>query len=52
MIADIIHARDYAKHLTKIGAGKVAVRPLGWRFWYGGPWMGARLITATRPPAG
>ncbi len=34
------------------GAGQVAVRPLGWRFWYGGPWMGARLITATRPPAG
>jgi arsenite methyltransferase len=52
MIADIIHARDYSKHLTKLGAGDVAVRPLGWRFWYGGPWMGARLVTATRPPAG
>jgi arsenite methyltransferase len=49
MIADIIHARDYAKHLSTLGVSDVAVRPLGWRFWYGGPWMGARLVSATRP---
>jgi arsenite methyltransferase len=48
VIVDIVHARDYAKHLTGLGASEVAVRQLGWRFWYGGPWMAARLVSATR----
>jgi arsenite methyltransferase len=49
LIADIMHAAAYAEHLTGLGSADVAVRTLGWRFWYGGPWMAARLVSATRP---
>jgi arsenite methyltransferase len=48
VIADILHAADYAGRLTELGSTDVARRRLGWRFWYGGPWMAASLVSATR----
>jgi len=36
--------------LRRIGMAAVTMRPLGWRFWYGGPWMAAQLVTGTKPP--
>jgi arsenite methyltransferase len=49
VIADILHVADYARRLRDVGSPDVVRRPLGWRFWYGGPWMAASLVSATRP---
>jgi hypothetical protein len=51
MIVDILHTADYARRLSRPSLSDMAQRPLGWRFWYGGPWMAAQLITARRPVA-
>jgi arsenite methyltransferase len=48
VIADIMHSGDYARRLTELGLADVSRRALGWRFWYGGPWMAASLVSATR----
>jgi arsenite methyltransferase len=40
----------YAGRLRALGMDEVRERKLGWRFWYG-PWLGANLVTAVRPPA-
>jgi SAM-dependent methyltransferase len=48
LVTDFRHAEDYAVVLRRLGADEVAVRDLGWRFWYGGPWFGTRLVTANR----
>jgi arsenite methyltransferase len=48
VIADIAAARSYAAHLTARGLTP-AVRPLGWRMWWGGPWLPTLLVTATKP---
>jgi SAM-dependent methyltransferase len=47
-IADIAAARSYARHLTGRGLTP-ATRPLGWRMWWGGPWLPTLLVTATKP---
>jgi SAM-dependent methyltransferase len=49
LIADILFATAYARQLREHGMADVAVCGLGWRFWYGGPWVAARLVTATKP---
>jgi SAM-dependent methyltransferase len=49
LIADALHADAYADALSEAGAQDVAVRPLGWRVWYGGPWFGLSMVTAHRP---
>lgn len=49
VIADIMRTRDYARRLAELGSTDVVRRPLGWHFWYGGPWMAASLVSATRP---
>lgn len=49
VIADIRAAAEYAAELRRLGLGDVALRPLGWRFWYGGPWAAARLVSAEKP---
>jgi len=46
VITDIRAAEQYRDELRQ---GAVTMRPLGWRFWYGGPWMAAQLVTATKP---
>jgi ubiquinone/menaquinone biosynthesis C-methylase UbiE len=49
-IADIRAASQYRETLERLGMGDVATRPLGWRFWYGGPWVATTLVSATKPP--
>jgi SAM-dependent methyltransferase len=51
VIADIQRAREYAVELTAAGFDVVGPRPLGWRFWWSGPWMATSLVTARRPDA-
>jgi ubiquinone/menaquinone biosynthesis C-methylase UbiE len=48
MIADISHASVYAAELQTLGF-TVVLRPLGWQFWYGGPWIAASMVHATKP---
>ncbi|TCK21816.1 methyltransferase family protein [Pseudonocardia endophytica] len=47
-VADFRHTGDYAARLTERGLAPQR-RGMGWRFWYGGPWAGTSLVTATRP---
>jgi arsenite methyltransferase len=49
LVADISATGAYAGRLRELGMEDVHRRPLGWRFWYGGPWMAASLVTARRP---
>lgn len=48
LLADFQHAPDYAATLRTLSAGEPAVRDLGWRFWYGGPWFGTRMVTVRK----
>ena len=48
-IVDFMVVDEYVEHLRLRGMQDVELRPLGWRFWYGGPWLGASLVRATRP---
>lgn len=47
LIADISKSRQYRSRLAALGASVVR-RPLGWRMWWGGPWMTTMLIDATK----
>jgi SAM-dependent methyltransferase len=49
LIADIRATGEYVEHLRRRGLADVVHRPLGWRFWYGGPWVAARLVMARTP---
>jgi ubiquinone/menaquinone biosynthesis C-methylase UbiE len=49
MIVDIRATGQYQAQLTKLGMNDVARRRLGRRSWWGGPWVVARLVTATKP---
>ncbi|MBL7261314.1 class I SAM-dependent methyltransferase [Paractinoplanes lichenicola] len=49
LIVDFRHAPAYGKQLIGLGLTDVAVRDLGPRFWYGGPWGRASAVTATGP---
>lgn len=48
-IADIQSAPAYARRLRQLGMRQVACRALGWRFWYGGPWVATTLVSAVKP---
>ena len=48
-IADIHAAALYARTLGRLGATGIVRRRLGWRFWYGNPFAGTTLITASKP---
>jgi arsenite methyltransferase len=50
-IADIRATALYVKTLNRIGATAVARRRLGWHFWYGNPFAGTSLVTATKRPS-
>jgi arsenite methyltransferase len=52
MIADIWATRQYRTHLARLGMIDIARRGLGWRMWWGGPWLPTRLVTATKPACG
>jgi arsenite methyltransferase len=47
-IADIRATARYAETLNTLGATGVARRRLGWRFWYGNPFAGTTLVTASK----
>jgi arsenite methyltransferase len=48
-IADIRATSLYVETLRRLGASAVARRRLGWRFWYGNPFAGTSLVTASKP---
>jgi arsenite methyltransferase len=48
-IADIRVTARYAATLGQLGATAVTRRRLGWRFWYGNPFAGTTLVTASKP---
>ncbi|UQX11146.1 class I SAM-dependent methyltransferase [Candidatus Mycobacterium methanotrophicum] len=48
-IADLWETRQHAEHLQERGWQHVQRRSVGWRMWYGGPWMSTHLITAAKP---
>ncbi|BBX48076.1 class I SAM-dependent methyltransferase [Mycobacterium cookii] len=48
-IADLWETRQHADHLKQQGWLQVNRRSVGWRMWYGGPWISTRLVTATKP---
>ena len=47
-IADIRATARYAATLSALGATGIARRRLGWRFWYGNPFAGTTLVTASK----
>jgi SAM-dependent methyltransferase len=49
LIVDFRETQNYATYLQKSGMVNVMHRPLDWRFWYGGPWAAAKLISARKP---
>jgi hypothetical protein len=48
-IADIKGTRHHQAQPAKVGMSDVSRSRLGLRFWWGGPWAAARLVTATKP---
>lgn len=48
-IADLRETRQHAAHLRESGWRNVQRRSVGWRMWYGGPWVSTSLVTATKP---
>jgi arsenite methyltransferase len=50
-IADIRVTARYAGTLSTLGATGVTRRRLGWRFWYGNPFAGTSLVTASKSTA-
>ena len=48
-IADLWETRQHAARLRELGWLDVHRRNLGWRMWYGGPWLSTRLVTAAKP---
>ncbi|MBO0863925.1 MAG: class I SAM-dependent methyltransferase [Mycobacterium sp.] len=48
-IADLWETRQHADGLRELGWQDVRRRNVGWRMWYGGPWVSTRLVTATKP---
>jgi arsenite methyltransferase len=51
VIADIRATAMYAEALRTLGAVNVQRRRLGWRFWWGNPFAGTTLLTASKAPA-
>lgn len=47
VIVDIMHAKRYAIRLARDGL-TASRRRLGWRYWYGGPWLTAEAVTVRR----
>ena len=46
---DLWETRQHAARLRERGWQKAQRRSVGWRMWYGGPWVSTRLVTATKP---
>jgi arsenite methyltransferase len=48
LIADMRATDRYCTRLKELGMTVVAYRNLGWRMWWGGPWVPTRLVTAVK----
>lgn len=48
LIADISKSQQYVERLAALGATATR-RNLGWRMWWGGPWVPTMLIEARKP---
>lgn len=48
-IADLWDTRRHATELRRLGWQHVQHRSLGWRMWFGGPWIATYLVTGTKP---
>ena len=51
VIADIRATAIYEETLRTLGASNLERRRLGWRFWWGNPFAGTTLLTASKPTA-
>ena len=51
VIADIRATPVYADALRTLGAANIERRRLGWRFWWGNPFAGTTLLTASKRAA-
>ena len=51
VIADIRATAIYEDALRALGASNMERRRLGWRFWWGNPFAGTTLLTASKAPA-
>jgi ubiquinone/menaquinone biosynthesis C-methylase UbiE len=49
MIADLMSAGSYARHLRECGMEGVVQPRLGWRFWFGVLGLATGLVTAVKP---
>lgn len=49
LFADIRGTGRYCTRLNELGMTVAARRSLGWRMWWGGPWLPTHLVTATKP---
>jgi arsenite methyltransferase len=49
VMVDFRETRCYGEQLRELGMGSVIHHPLGWRFWYGGPWTAPKLVMAQKP---
>jgi len=47
-LVDFMVVGQYPEILGGAGLTELRIRPLGWRFWYGGPWLSASLVTGIR----
>jgi SAM-dependent methyltransferase len=47
-ITDIRHARHYLDRLNAHGADDVTLWSVGWRMWWGGPWMATSLVAGRK----
>lgn len=48
-IADIRFTAEYVTRLRENGFGEMQHRNLGWRFWWGGPWLATHLVSTRKP---
>jgi ubiquinone/menaquinone biosynthesis C-methylase UbiE len=48
LIVDISKGSVYARQLCEDGY-TATLRPVGWRMWFGGPWVAASIINAGKP---
>jgi arsenite methyltransferase len=49
LIADLLATKVYVARLATRGMTEIERRNLGWRMWWGGPWMPTHLVTAVKP---
>lgn len=47
-IADLRNTNRYRDRLVGVGMRDVALRDLGWKMRWGGPWVPTKLVTARR----